>query len=114
MPEYPHNAKMLSPIERDLAVWRIEAESGAAEGTEDVGALKAFGEAFTDPKLYMMIGANMLMQCQGSIANFFPSIVASLGYNKTLSLVLTAPPYIFAGFMYYGISWYSDVRAFPK
>jgi hypothetical protein len=109
MPEYPHNAKILTPIQRDLAVWRIESESGAAEGTEDVSTMRAFAHAFTDPKLYLLIFMNMMSQCQGSIANFFPSIVQSLGYNSTLTLVLTAPPYIFAGFMYYLISWYSDV-----
>lgn len=112
MPEYPHNAKILTPIQRDLAVWRIESESGAAEGTEDVSTMRAFAHAFTDPKLYMLIFMNMMSQCQGSIANFFPSIVESLGYNRTLTLVLTAPPYIFAAFMYYLISWYSDVSIF--
>ncbi|KAM0750917.1 MFS general substrate transporter [Meredithblackwellia eburnea MCA 4105] len=108
MPEYPYNAKILTPIQRDLAVWRIESESGAAEGNEDVSVLKSFGLALLDPKLIMLIFANMLMQCQGSIANFFPTIVQSLGYNSTLTLVLTAPPYIFAGFVYAGITWYSD------
>ncbi|UPX09829.1 uncharacterized protein EKO05_0000510 [Ascochyta rabiei] len=40
MPEFPHNSKTFSPIQYDLAVWRIESESGAAEGTEDESVLK--------------------------------------------------------------------------
>ncbi|WWC64277.1 uncharacterized protein I303_106887 [Kwoniella dejecticola CBS 10117] len=110
MPEYPHNARVLNQLERDLAVWRIESESGAAEGHEEVGVLKSFGMALKDPKVYMLIFMNMMSQGQGSIANFFPSIVKSLGYNSTISLVLTAPPYILAGILYYFLSFWSDKR----
>ena len=108
MPEYPHNSRMLTQTQRDLAVWRIESESGAAEGTEDESVLSGFSKALCDPKLVLLILCNMFSQGQGSIANFFPAIVASLGYTRTISLLLTAPPYILAGFVYYGITYYSD------
>ncbi|KAF2720612.1 MFS general substrate transporter [Polychaeton citri CBS 116435] len=108
MPEFPHNSRALTQIERDLAVWRIESESGAAEGTENEGVLRSFVKALSDPKLLLLIFCNMLSQGQGSIANFFPSLVASLGYSRTISLLLTAPPYILAGFVYYGIMFWSD------
>ncbi|KAF1945613.1 MFS general substrate transporter [Clathrospora elynae] len=115
MPEFPHNSRILSPLERDLAVWRIESEAGAAEGTEDESVLKGFGKALADPKLLLMILCNMLSQAQGSIANFFPTLIAALGFSGTISLLLTAPPYILAGFVYYWLMWYSDRRntAFP-
>lgn len=110
MPEYPHNSRMLSRHERELAVWRIESEAGAAEGNVDENVLKSFTKALTDPKLILLILCNMLSQAQGSIANYFPTIVASLNYSRTASLLLTAPPYVLAGFVYYGIMWYSDKR----
>ncbi|KAF2625129.1 MFS general substrate transporter [Macroventuria anomochaeta] len=118
MPEFPHNSKILSPIQRDLAVWRIESESGAAEGstkTEDESVLKGFKMAITDPKLLLLIFCNLLSQAQGSIANYFPTLVASLGYKGTTSLLLTAPPYILAGIVYYWLMWYSDRKntAYP-
>jgi hypothetical protein len=50
----------------------------------------------------------MLSQVQGSIANYFPTLVASLNFSHTVSLLLTAPPYILAGAVYYGIMYYSD------
>lgn len=108
MPEYPHNARMLTKFEKDLAVWRIESEAGAAEGTENEKVLKSFMQALADPKLLMLIFCNMMSQAQGSIANYFPTLVKSLGYTGTVSLLLTAPPYILAGFVYYGITFYSD------
>lgn len=34
-----------------------------------------------------------MAQAAGTVTNYFPSIVQTLGYNKTLTLLLTAPPY---------------------
>ncbi|KAJ5331592.1 pantothenate transporter [Penicillium atrosanguineum] len=108
MPEFPHNSRFLSQLERDLAVWRIESEAGAAEGTENESVLKGFTKALSDPKLILLILANMLSQVQGSIANYFPTLVDSLGFSSTISLLLTAPPYVLAGGVYYVIMFYSD------
>lgn len=108
MPEFPHNSRILSQEQKELAVWRIESEAGAAEGTENESVLKGFAKAPTDPKLILLIFCNMMSQAQGSIANYFPTLVASLNFNKTISLLLTAPPYILAGFVYFGLMWHSD------
>lgn len=115
MPEFPHNSRILSPIQRDMAVWRIESEAGAAEGTEHESVLKGFAKALSDPKLLLLIFCNLLSQAQGSIANFFPTLVASLEFNHTISLLLTAPPYVLAGIVYYWLMWYSDRKntAYP-
>ncbi|CAI7661456.1 unnamed protein product [Penicillium glandicola] len=108
MPEFPHNSRILSQIERDCAVWRIESEAGAAEGTEDESVLKGFVKALKDPKLVLLIFCNMMSQTQGSIANYFPTLVSSLNFSSTISLLLTAPPYILAGAVYYVLMFYSD------
>lgn len=111
MPEFPHNSRILTPIERDLAVWRIEAESGAAEGSaenEAQSTLRGFACALKDPKLLLLIFANMVSQTQGSIANYFPTLVQSLNFSHMITLLLTAPPYILAGALYYCIMFYSD------
>lgn len=74
LPEYPYNARLLTPLERKVAVWRLEKEAGAAEGSETVGTWAGFLQSFKDPKLYLLIFCNMMSQTQGSIANFFPTI----------------------------------------
>jgi hypothetical protein len=51
MPEYPHNARLLSPIERDLAVWRIESEGGVGEAHEEISTWRGFYLVMTDPKV---------------------------------------------------------------
>lgn len=118
MPEFPHNSRLLNDTERALAVWRIEREAGAAEGSQsnnnsggkDSAWWRGFVEAMTDPKLGLLVFCNLLSQAQGSIANYFPTLVASLEFGSTISLLLTAPPYILAAFVYYGLMFYSDRR----
>jgi hypothetical protein len=103
LPEYPYNAKLLTPLERQVAVYRLELEAGSGEGSEEIGTWQGFkiglkdikvcriylGLGHTDRQVYIMIFCNMMSQAQGSIANFFPSIVRTLGYNTTITLLLT-------------------------
>jgi hypothetical protein len=44
----------------------------------------------------MFIVLQMALLTAQSFNNFFPSIVGTLGYNETITLLLTAPPYAFA------------------
>lgn len=53
-------------------------------------------------------------QAMGSIVNFFPSIVQTLGYNKINTMLLTAPPYVLAAITFYAISYISDVSTIPQ
>ncbi|KAJ5718610.1 MFS transporter [Penicillium malachiteum] len=99
MPEYPHNARLLKPIERDLAVWRIEQESGGGEAHEEVSTLHGFFLALTDIKIWVLVFCVILSQALNSALNFLPTIVDTLGYDETMTLVLTAPPYRMAIFI---------------
>ncbi|KAL4913668.1 major facilitator superfamily domain-containing protein [Aspergillus aurantiobrunneus] len=110
MPEFPNNSRILTPAQRTLAVHRIESEAGAAEGSDPEPALSGFIKAHRDPELLLVVLANMLSQTQGSIANYFPTLVASLDFSETLSLLLTAPSYILAAAVYYAVMYYSDAR----
>ncbi|KAK8854953.1 hypothetical protein IAR55_003693 [Kwoniella newhampshirensis] len=110
LPEYPYNPRILKPVERELAVWRLEKEAGAAEGNEKTGTWEGFRIGLRDPKTYTFIFCNMMSQGQGSIANFFPTIVKTMGYDSTITLLLTAPPYIFAAAFYMRMTTLNDRR----
>lgn len=49
----------------------------------------ASGEGVRVPNLYPAADP-----VTGSVTNFFPTVVATLGYNDINSLLLTAPPYV--------------------
>jgi hypothetical protein len=109
MPEYPHNARLLKPEERDFAVWRLECEAGAGEAHEETTAMGGFKLALLDPKVWALVWCMHMSQAMGSTVNFFPSIVQTLGYDKTNTMLLTAPPFILAAIVFYIISYISDV-----
>ncbi|KAK7998946.1 pantothenate transporter, partial [Apiospora marii] len=113
-PEYPHNARLLSPVERDYAVWRLEKEAGAGEAHEDTTTRQGFFMALRDPKIWALVWCMAMSQAIGSSGNFFPSIVQTLGYGKNQTLLLTAPPYLLAVLVIVGASWASDVSTHFK
>jgi hypothetical protein len=51
LPEYPYNAKLLTPLERQVAVYRLEKEAGAGEGSEDIGTWQGFKIGLKDIKV---------------------------------------------------------------
>ncbi|KAH8901233.1 MFS general substrate transporter [Thozetella sp. PMI_491] len=108
MPEYPHNARLLSQVERDYAVWRIEVEAGAGEAHEQTSTLTGFKLALTDPKVWALVFCMFMIQAMGSTVNFFPSIVQTLGYSNMITLLLTAPPYVLAAIWFWVFSSISD------
>lgn len=109
MPEYPQNARLLKPVERDYAVWRLEMEAGAGEAHDDTTTLQGFKLALLDPKVWAMTWSMGMIQAIGSSVNFLPTIAETLGYDQMKTLLLTAPPYLFAALCFVVISYISDV-----
>lgn len=67
--------------------------------------------AITDYKLWILVGVNISMSAAYGFMNFFPSIVRGLGFqSNTTTLLLTAPPYIFATAVSLLNAWSSDRR----
>jgi hypothetical protein len=77
MPEYPHNARILTPVQRDLAVWRLEQEAGAGEAHEDISNLKAYLSALKDPK----VGQAWLCLSPMSYGRWLSRIVRSTAWS---------------------------------
>ncbi|KAL7625237.1 hypothetical protein AAE478_004452 [Parahypoxylon ruwenzoriense] len=71
MPEYPHNARLLSAEERSLAVWRLESEKGDAVHDE-TSTLKGVWLGITDYKVLALVWCMGMSQAMGSTVNFFP------------------------------------------
>lgn len=44
----------------------------------------------------------------GSVTNFFPTVVSTLGYNSVITLLLTAPPYVLAVIVTYANALHAD------
>jgi len=95
LPDTPLTTRWLTPEQRQLAHDRIQRDTVGLESSKGVRA--GFMQAVRDPRLYLLIAMQNLHLSATSFNQFFPTVVKSLGYNTTITLVLTAPPTLVAG-----------------
>ncbi|PGH18015.1 hypothetical protein AJ80_04636 [Polytolypa hystricis UAMH7299] len=110
LPDFPDTWSALSPelkavAQRRLAIEAAEADVDVGGGMSQWTGLKL---AMTDPKTYILAVAYMAITGASGFQNFFPSLTDTLGYNKTISLLLVAPPYVFMVFYSLAHSAMSD------
>lgn len=105
LPDSPLQTRWLTPEERQLAHNRICIDTtGRREGTSVWVGLR---EAVVDWRTWVFcLMDNMHLSANG-FKNFLPTVMKTLGYNDTITLVLTAPPYIFSGIVSIGVAWSS-------
>lgn len=105
LPDSPLQTRWLTQEERELAHARIARDTtGRREGTSVWTGLR---EACTDWRTWVFcLMDNMHLSANG-FKNFLPSVIKTLGYNTTITLVLTCPPYLFAAFVSVAVSWSS-------
>ena len=105
LPDDPLNTKWLTPEERLLANNRILADTVGEKGiVSPYAGLKA---AASDPKLWLFAFMQHMHLAANGFKNFFPTAVETLGFNQTITLALTCPPYLIAGFISIAWSWSS-------
>lgn len=112
LPDYP-DSKTGSAIwtmtedMRKVAAARILADRpSTSEGK--AGVWYGLKLSLVDMKMWLLVAMNIAISAAYGFSNFFPSIVRGFGYDNTLTLVLTAPPYIFAAAGSLVNAWHSD------
>ncbi|KAF9782268.1 MFS general substrate transporter [Thelephora terrestris] len=111
LPDFPSNShRWLSPIEVRLAVKRMEEDAGTGdEGqTEAKGQGQVLIDTLTDRKVMYMALNIICMVISLSFNAFFPTLTATLGYNRTVTLLLCAPPWVFATLVAFAVTRHSD------
>jgi hypothetical protein len=99
LPDHPSNTRWLTEEERILADERIKHDTVGLAPSK--GARAGFLQAIRDPRLYLLCFIQNMHLSACSFNNFFPTVVGSLGFNRTITLVLTCPPYLVSGFVGY-------------
>ena len=54
IPNRPENVRWLTPLERDLLLYRLEQDRGTKDATDEVSAWQGFIMAVSDPKTWML------------------------------------------------------------
>ncbi|WVQ80928.1 hypothetical protein IAT38_003035 [Cryptococcus sp. DSM 104549] len=111
LPDYPQTTKWLSPEEKKLAVYRLAAQNVSPHTIaqeEEMTIPQALKAAFTDPNTYLLWFCQLMLNSAATFTNFFPSIVATLGYNRVGTYLLSAPPYVFVAIVSVANSLHGD------
>lgn len=94
LPDQPATTRWLSEQEIAIAQERISRDT--VERTESQSSLQSLKVAFSDPRLYLLAFMQNLHLSSAGFTNFFPTVVGTLGFNRTITLALTCPPFLFA------------------
>ncbi|KAF9236336.1 MFS general substrate transporter [Melanogaster broomeanus] len=108
IPDYPSSpVSWLTHEEHLLALRRVEEDD--ADSLEQDKLVSGLIAALSDWRVWWLSIAQLCLYAASSFGNFFPTLVATMGYGPTVSLLLCAPPWIFSTMMTFVISWHSDV-----
>ncbi|OJJ06222.1 hypothetical protein ASPVEDRAFT_199973 [Aspergillus versicolor CBS 583.65] len=86
--------KGFTAAEQDWLVWNFEADQGQQDNADEISAKKGVWMAVVDPKTWLLMATLYSIYIAGAVSNFFPSVVATLGYGRNETYALTAPPYV--------------------
>ena len=96
LPDFPETTRpgWLSEKEIRLSILRLEEDSDQSDETGGKDHLAGFVAAFKDPNMYILTGI-MTSQIMAQTFNmYFPTLTATLGFNRTITLLLCAPPFL--------------------
>ncbi|KAF8609699.1 MFS general substrate transporter [Ceratobasidium sp. AG-I] len=98
LPDFPSTTRWLSPMERRLAEVRMAEDAGGESDHDTVaeGPFHGFMLAVRDWKVWWLALALTAQVVGLSFNAYFPTLTATLGYSRTVSLLLCAPPWAFA------------------
>ncbi|RXW25280.1 hypothetical protein EST38_g566 [Candolleomyces aberdarensis] len=111
LPDFPTTSTWLSPQERALAIRRMEEDAagvGDEEETEGQSHGRGLWLAITDWRVWWMAFALTSQVVALSFNAYFPTLSQTMGFNRTVTLLLCAPPFAFSAVVAFLVSRHSD------
>lgn len=98
LPDFPETtSRWLTPAEQSLAVKRMEEEAASSDAAEAKSQHSSGLQlALSDGKVWWLAMTLLFMVVSLSFNSYFPTLSATMGYGRTITLLLCAPPWVFA------------------
>ncbi|KAH8432856.1 uncharacterized protein LDX57_010486 [Aspergillus melleus] len=94
LPNSPASVRGLTEVEREWIRWNYEQDQGQQDDQSEASTLQGLVMAIKDPKTWLLLATLYAIFISAGVTNFFPPVVATLGYSRTVTYALTAPPFI--------------------
>ncbi|TFK28785.1 sugar transporter [Coprinopsis marcescibilis] len=108
LPDFPTTSKWLTPQERALAIRRMEEDAGVGDEGQTEGQGSGLSLAASDWRVWWIAVALTSQVVALSFNAYFPTLTATLGYNRTVTLLLCAPPFAFSALASFILARNSD------
>jgi hypothetical protein len=89
LPNTFESCPWLTETERSHLVHSLEVDRGQKDKAGDVGVGKALLMACADPKTWLACGLLFFTYVAAAVTNFFPSVVKTLGFDRTITYCLS-------------------------
>jgi MFS family permease len=110
LPNSPKSVRFMTQAERDVVAFEYEKDQGQADNSAEITAKQGLVMALKDPKVWMLMGTLYCIFIASAVTNFFPSVVATLKFNRTTTLGLTAPPFLLSIITISAVGFHSDKK----
>ncbi|KAK0387862.1 hypothetical protein NLU13_4107 [Sarocladium strictum] len=107
LPNTPLTTWWLTDREKELANSRMEKDKVADADDRPASAMDGLKQACRDKRTWMFCLMQNFHLSACSFNSFFPTVIKTLGFNTTITLLMTCPPFIFAGAAGIAFGWSS-------
>lgn len=90
----PSKIRGLSEQQQDWLCWNYASDQKQQDHSNEITAKQGFLMAVRDPKTWLLCGILYATHTAAAVNNFFPTVVGGLGFSRTKSYGLTAPPFV--------------------
>ncbi|KAK1962674.1 major facilitator superfamily transporter [Colletotrichum sublineola] len=97
LPNTPLTTRWLTERERELAHSRMEKDKLSDSDVNKASAMDGLKQAVRDKRTWLFCLMQNFHLSACSFNSFFPTVVKTLGFSTTVTLLMTCPPFIFAG-----------------
>lgn len=109
LPDLPSNSRGFTEEELQVAQVRMIEDVGEADAdSEQDGVFDGLFMALKDVKIYVMMFTFTAYVVGLSFNAFFPSLTKTLGFGYVPTLLMSAPPWVFACMVSLANAWHAD------
>ena len=109
LPNYPNNTTKpyFTEEQSQMAQYRMLVSGGGVSEDDEGDYWGGFWLACKDPFTWAFTALHFALILSQSFKDFFPSILSTLGFSKTVTYLVQAPPYAIAYLVTLLVSWSS-------
>lgn len=118
LPDFPETTQegWLTEEEIQLAVLRMQEDALSTSDYDmrNESLTEGFWMTISDSNVWVLTVAMFFLTMAGSFSGWFPTIMSTLGFGRTATLLLCAPPYLVAAVLTFFVSRYVATRHAPQ